>query len=552
MRRRGRAVAGRLLRRAGSRRRTPATPIGDAIAAHVELTAGPLGDDRFVNPVGEGADPHVVRDGDRFLWCQSEGNVGVAIWVSDRLSSMGHKHVVWWAPSEGPYSREVWAPELHQLDGRWYIYVAASDGHNRNHLTYVLESAGDDPLGPYDDVHGPLWTGDGTPGAGENRWSIDVTVLQHGDKRYAVWSGWPDADQDLQHLYIAEMVSPTELVGPRVMLWEAGSHLWERTEETPQSRGLLEAPQVLTRGDRTFLVYSCAASWLPTYKLGMLELTGADPLDPAAWTTFDEPVFSASESTYGVGHGSYVQSLDGEQWWHIFHAKRDRGFGWRRALYVQPLGWGDDGTPLFGTPVPAGLPLTVPAGTQQRRDSAPHTWQLAADDALAAFDYYGHHQFVEETSDGVHLGRVPAAPINDYRSGEKVVMRDGRYSDLTLSTTLRFVDGDRLAGVLFRVTGAAVGYRAQRGYFAGIARGPRALVLGKTDGRSWILLAETPLQVDPAGEQRIDVRALGDHIAVRCGPAGLDAHDGDYPHGSVGLRVVDTHAVFTGLSVVPG
>jgi len=547
----GRAAAGRLLRGAGLRRRTPATPGGDDIAAHVELTPGPLPDGQFVNPVGEGADPHVVRDGDRYLWCQSEGNVGVAIWVSDRLTSMGRKHVVWWAPSEGPCSKEVWAPELHPLAGRWYIYVAASDGHNRNHLTYVLESAGDDPLGPYD-VRGPLWTGDGTPGAGENRWSIDVTVLPHSDRRYAVWSGWPDADQDLQHLYIAAMASPTEVVGTRVMLREAGSHLWERTKETPKSRGLLEAPQVLTRGDRTFLVYSCAASWLPTYKLGMLELTGADPLDPAAWTSFDAPVFSAGEATYGVGHGSYVQSVDGEQWWHIFHAKRDRGFGWRRALYVQPLGWADDGTPMFGTPVPAGVPLAVPAGTPQRRDGAPHAWQLTAEDALAEFDYFGHHQFVVEAPDGVHLGRVPSAPINDYRSGEKLVMRDGRYSDLTLTTTLQFVDGDRAAGVLFRVTGAAVGYDAQRGYFAGIAVDRRALVLGKTDGRAWTLLAETPLHVDVSAEQRIDVRALGDHIAVTCGPAGLDVHDGDYPHGSVGLRVVDTHAVFTGLSVVPG
>lgn len=550
MKSRSRALAGALLRRAGLRRRTPAPALGDPIAAHVEVPPGPLPEGLFVNPVGEGADPHVVRDGDRYLWCQSEGNVGVAIWVSDRLTSMGRKHVVWWAPDEGPYSREVWAPELHRLDGRWYIYVSASDGRNRNHLTYVLESAGDDPLGPYD-VRGPLWTGDGVRGAGENRWSIDVTVLRHGDRRYAIWSGWPDADQDLQHLYISEMTSPTELAGPRVMLRRAGSHLWERTDETLQSRGLLEAPQVLARDERTFLVYSCAASWLPTYKLGMLELTGADPLDPAAWTSFDEPVFSASAATSGVGHGSYVQSLDGEQWWHVFHAKRAREFGWQRALYAQPFEWDDDGTPLLGTPVPAGLPLTVPAGTPHRRESAPHTWQLSAPHALDDFDYYGHHQFVLEASDGVHLGAVPAAPINDYRCGEKLVLRDGHYSDLALRTTLRFVDGKRSAGVLVRVTGAAVGYDAQRGYFAGIALDRSALVVGKTDGRAWTLLAEAKLDLDAAGAHDIDVRAVGDHLEVACGDVRVDVHDDGYPHGSVGLRVVDAHAVFSVLDVRP-
>ncbi len=514
------------------------------------MPGGPLAEDVFVNPVGEGADPHVVRDGDRYLWCQSEGNVGVAIWVSDRLTSMGRKHVVWWAPTAGPYSREVWAPEIHRFDGRWYIYLAASDGRNRNHLTYVLEAAGDDPLGPYD-VRGPLWTGDGTPGAGENRWSIDLTVLEHADRRYAVWSGWPDADHDLQHLYIAEMTSPTELVGPRVLLWRAGTRVWERTQETPQSRGLLEAPQVLARGHRTFVVYSCAASWLPTYKLGMIELTGDDPLDPGAWTGFAEPVFAASKMTYGVGHGSYVRSLDGGQWWHVFHAKRDRDHGWRRALFVQPLAWDDDGAPLFGSPVAAGTPLALPARTPRHQVSTRRVWDLSGDDALVQFDYFGHHQFVAEAPDGVHLGCVPAVPINDYRTGEKLVLRDGHYDDLTLTATFRFVNDARAAGVLFRITGASVGYDAQRGYFAGIALDRRALVVGKTDGRGWTPLAETALDVDVAGWQAIDVRAVGDHIEARTGTARLEVYDQDYPYGSVGLRVVDSHAVFTSLTVTP-
>jgi len=91
-----------------------------------ETSNGDLPHDQFVNPVGEGADPSVVRDGDRFLWCQAEGNVGISIWVSDRLTSMGTKHVVWMAGAEGACSKEVWAPELHLIDGRWHIYFAAS------------------------------------------------------------------------------------------------------------------------------------------------------------------------------------------------------------------------------------------------------------------------------------------------------------------------------------------------------------------------------------------------------------------------------------------
>lgn len=33
--------------------------------------------------------------------------------------------VVWRAPQSGPMSQLIWAPELHEIDGKWYIYFAA-------------------------------------------------------------------------------------------------------------------------------------------------------------------------------------------------------------------------------------------------------------------------------------------------------------------------------------------------------------------------------------------------------------------------------------------
>jgi GH43 family beta-xylosidase len=61
-------------------------------------------------------------------------------------------------------------------------------------------------------------------------------------------------------------------------------YIWERVGEKPENRGLHEAPQVLQRGGRTFVVYSCSSSWQITYKLALLELRpGGDPLNPANW-----------------------------------------------------------------------------------------------------------------------------------------------------------------------------------------------------------------------------------------------------------------------------
>ena len=48
--------------------------------------------------------------------------------------------LVWSPPSWGMNSDNVWAQELHLINGKWYIYYAADDGENANHRMWVLES----------------------------------------------------------------------------------------------------------------------------------------------------------------------------------------------------------------------------------------------------------------------------------------------------------------------------------------------------------------------------------------------------------------------------
>ncbi len=504
---------------------------------------GSLKPNEFVNPIGEGADPWVIRDPNspRYLWCMSEGNRAIAIHTSSSVTSMGRKHIVWQAPESGPVSHEVWAPELHCLDGRWHIYFAASDGKNENHLAYALKSITADPLGAYE-LHGPLATGDGEDGKSPNVWAIDMTVLEHQGRRYALWSGWDKPGSDQQYLYIAPMASPTKLAGPRVRICDNDDFLWERIEPNESKRGLHEAPQVFQSDRQTAVVYSCGASWLPTYKLGLLELVGNDPLQPSSWRKRPKPVFDGTPTTYGVGHSCFVKSLDEKQWWHVFHAKRDREPGWRRAVFVQPMRVGKKGFPLFGKPTQPGVVLEKPSG------------DVIANAAFSpeSFEYFGHHQYLAVENEVIRLGKTPDKPINDYRSGEKVIFVGSVPDDVKAEAMIDF-HGDaqaRDAGILFRTTGAAIGYDAQRGYFAGLIPRTQLVILGRTDGSKWQELARAKATIDTTRPQQLTVQMQGDRITVwHNGEQKIQHTDSTYGHGAIGIRVVNTDAGFSDIKL---
>lgn len=316
----------------------------------------------FTNPVAEGQDPWVVRNGTAYYLIQSKGR---EIWIykSNKLTEPIQNGVrVWSAPPTGWNAQHVWAPELHFIDGKWYIYYAAGQAgppfiHQRSG---VLESLTDDPQGAYVDK-GQLYTGNTPAADAENIWAIDVTVHRINGQLYAVWSGWEQnatTDKTPQHLYIARMSNPWTLATPRVKL-ASPVESWERGTELD----LVEGPQFLQNGDHLFIIYSTRESWLPAYKLGQLKLasSSADPLLPSSWIKTG-PVFMGTADVHGAGHGSFVRSPDGSESWIVYHSKISATPGWQRVVRMQKFEWGADGAPVFGTPVPTGVPLRVPSG----------------------------------------------------------------------------------------------------------------------------------------------------------------------------------------------
>ena len=328
----------------------------------------------FTNPVARGADPWVVRHAGAYYLVQSRDG---EIWVhrSDRLTAVaagGGGARVWAAPDTGWNQASVWAPELHRIDGRWYIYYAAGrpgpkDAPFIHQRAGVLESVGDDPQGRYVD-RGMLYTGDDVATGADPKWAIDLTTHVINGQRYAVWSGWErntTVARTPQHLYAARMSTPYTISSNRVRISSPDAS-WERRVDPVDGLDLQEGPEFLERGGQLFVVYSTRESWLPAYRLGQLRLTSptADPLDPASYVK-SGPVFASANGVVGVGHNGFTLSPDGTEHWMVYHAKVDTTPGWNRVIRMQKFGWRPDGSPDFGAPLPSGQPVPVPAGECQ-------------------------------------------------------------------------------------------------------------------------------------------------------------------------------------------
>lgn len=251
-----------------------------------------------------GQDPHITKYQDNLLLIESQDEERIVLsYLGENNQRVGTK-LIWSRVGH----HQVWAPELHQIDGFWYVYFTSSDGNNCNHQTMVL-GAGLNPFGPYHFVQT----------IGPDIWGIDMTVFRWNGKRYAVWSGWRNHGEEFpQCLYIAPMISPVE-IGDRVML-SSPVFDWELS-----IAAVNEGPQAFTDNGKLYLLYAANASWTTEYSTGLLELVGEDPLDPSNWIKCPWPL------KINAGHGMI---LDGS---FYYHSKMSSMPGWQdREIKMMP------------------------------------------------------------------------------------------------------------------------------------------------------------------------------------------------------------------------
>lgn len=309
----------------------------------------------WTNPlIAQRADPHATLHGDGYYYLTATVPEYDLIEIR-RARSIGElataaPKVVWHRHTNGPMGAHIWAPELHFIDGKWYIYFAAGKAEAIWDIRmYVLENPSPNPLEG-------AWTERGQIITNWESFSLDATTFTHRGSRYLAW---PQSAPGIAgtNLYLAKMDTPWSIIGEQILLSQP-EFAWERV-----GHNVNEGPAVLIRNGRIFMAYSASATDA-NYCLGLLTADeNADLLDPKSWQKSPGPVMTSSSenSQYGPGHNSFTTTPDGKTDIIVYHARNyekiegDPLENADRATRAQVIRWHSDGTPDFGVPVPDGV-----------------------------------------------------------------------------------------------------------------------------------------------------------------------------------------------------
>ena len=298
------------------------------------------------------ADPYILQDGGLYYFTASVPAYDcIVLRKAASLEGLrtAEEHVIWHAHDSGVMSKHIWAPELHHIDGCWYVYFAAGEKEDIwNIRPWVLKCAGTDPIQDAWTECGMLRRADGDTFSFED-FSLDMTTFSHRGQRYCVWAEKVGTGKKISNLYIAELEDSLTLKTPQMLL-TSPTYAWER-----HGFWVNEGPAFICEKDRVFITYS-ASDTGPAYCMGLLWADAdADLMDISAWHKSPRPVFGTREDRglYGPGHNSFFRDTEGQAYM-AYHARPydeiigDPLYDPNRHAFVMKLTF-DQGFPVFDT-----------------------------------------------------------------------------------------------------------------------------------------------------------------------------------------------------------
>lgn len=238
---------------------------------------------------------------------------------------------------------DVWAPEVVYRNGKFYLYYTASKASEDWRVGEMARRIGvgtsDSPRGPFIDAGYAV-----TPG-----WGIDGHVFK-------------DPDDGREYMFYSYLYEP-RLPGAGIVVdaltgWDRmtgrpshvtrGSEAWEDKDGDPGNGSLRytnEAPTVLKKNGRYYMMYS-GGSWdLPTYSMAYAFSNNVmeGGLDGAGWTKVVPPILRSTPIVQGPGHNSVAKAPNNVDDITAYHARTVPFVGpGDRQTFVDRLYWQHD------------------------------------------------------------------------------------------------------------------------------------------------------------------------------------------------------------------
>lgn len=308
------------------------------------------------------ADPHVLRytlPGGQKAWLyiatDDAGQDEFFIRQADTIAGLGSapdNRILGYGLSGTSTNAQLWAPELHVVNGDLYILFAAN-ANSANSWTGVQSytmrlKPGGNPLVRADweapqrvvDAAGQPLT---TYGTGI---TLDMTHFQDAGADYVVWSERVVAPATGPAVLKIAKVTPST-TGPWQLSSPRSTIVYPDKGWSTNTSPVAEGPFVIQRDGKVMITFSGSnIDW--TYGVGLATASsGADLLAPDAWDVRGDAIWSYEgvfTNNWGPGHNSYTYDDDGNLI-NVFHAKatqngtRDSGV---RMVYFR-----QDGSPIL-------------------------------------------------------------------------------------------------------------------------------------------------------------------------------------------------------------
>ena len=291
-----------------------------------------------------------------------------------------------WSDTTSPWGRALWAPEVYEVNGKFYMFYSAQWKENP---TKELENfrigvaVAEKPNGPFIDIQRKPVFDPGYP-------VIDANVLfDAGGKAYlyysrcaykhpvesevAAWAkkkGWfPEIEEswvygvEINPDFSGVIGEPVLLLQPPVSMKDKQAE-WESRSVTSKevNRRWTEGSVAFRKGDTYYMMYSANYFGGRNYAVGYA--TSKSPLGPFIKAT-NNPVLQKNVEKGGIvtgtGHNSITYSPDGKEMFCVYHG-RTKATGDERVVFIDRMKVANGKIIVNG---PTTTPQPLPSGVKR-------------------------------------------------------------------------------------------------------------------------------------------------------------------------------------------